>query len=91
MTRKELIEMLVEDTGFKKVDVEHFLDSLVDVAAAELLGGGKVPLPGIGKLQANQRDARAGRNPKTGQAIRIPARITVKFTAAQSFKDSLRG
>lgn len=91
MTRKELIEMLAEDTGFKKAEVELFLDSLVDVAAAELLGGGKVPLPGIGKLTASQRNERAGHNPKTGKPIRIPARMAVKFTAAQSFKDSLRG
>lgn len=91
MTRKELITKIAEDTGYTKADVEKTLDSLGGVAAAELLGNGEVPLPGLGKLKAEHREARMGRNPKTGMALKIAARTAVKFEAGKELKDALKG
>lgn len=90
MTKKDLIAKIAEDTGCTKADVEKTLDSFGGVAAAELLGEGEVPLPGLGKLKANRRAARKGRNPKTGAAINIPAKTTVKFSAGKELKDALK-
>lgn len=90
MTKKDLIAKIADDTGCTKADVEKILDSHGGVAAAELLGEGEVPLPGLGKLKANRRAARKGRNPKTGEAINIPAKTTVKFSAGKELKDALK-
>ncbi|SNR59446.1 DNA-binding protein HU-beta [Humidesulfovibrio mexicanus] len=92
MKKSELISWISKLEEMPQGDVERVLDRLGAVVVTELSGGpGEVSLPGIGKLKANQRNERAGYNPKTGKPIRIPARITVKLTLSQSFKNSLRG
>lgn len=91
MTKKELIAKIAEESGLKKADVEKALDSLGSVAVAELLGDGEVPLPGLGKLKAEARKARMGRNPKTGVPLQIAARTAVKFEAGKKLKDALKG
>lgn len=70
--------------------VEKTLDVLCGVAAAELLGGGEVPLPGIGKLKAKKAAARKGRNPRTGESVDIPARKKVRFVACKELKEALK-
>jgi DNA-binding protein HU-beta len=90
MTKKDLITKIAADTGSTKADVEKILDSLGGVAAAELLGNGEVPLPGLGKLKAHNSKARKGRNPKTGEAIDIPAKTTVKFSTGKELKEALK-
>lgn len=90
MTKKDLIVKIAEDTGIKKADVEKILDSLGGAAAAELIGNGEVPLSGLGKLKAHHSNARKGRNPKTGAAIDIPAKTTVKFSVGKELKDALK-
>jgi DNA-binding protein HU-beta len=91
MTKKDLINKIAEESGHKKADVEKILDSLASVAAAELLGGGEVPLTGLGKLKAKECKAREGRNPKTGQPVSIPAKTSVKFSVGKELKDALKG
>lgn len=91
MTKKDLIAKIADDTGCTKADVEKILDSFGGVAAAELLGEGDVPLSGLGKLKAHHSNARKGRNPKTGEAIDIPAKTTVKFAIGKELKDALKG
>lgn len=97
MTKKDLIEKTAEALSRKgdsmhitKAAVGHVLEALGDVAAAELLGGGEVPLPGLGKLKAEQRKARTGRNPKTGAVMEIPERWAVKFSAGKELKEAQR-
>lgn len=90
MTKKELIEWISKDTGFKKADVEKTLDSMGGVYAAELIAGGEVPLPGLGKLKAEDRKARMGRNPRTGVPLKIEACTVVKFAIGSELKDALR-
>lgn len=91
MTKKDLIAKISEECGVGKITVERVLDSLGSVAAAELLGDGEVPLPGLGKLKTKDRGARLGTNPKTGERITIPAGTVVKFVAGQELKDALKG
>ncbi len=92
MKKSELISWISVLEEMPKGDVERVLNRLGTVVVTELSGGpGEIPLPGIGKLKANQRNERAGYNPKTDKPIRIPARVTVKLTLAQSFKNALRG
>ncbi len=71
--------------------VEKTLDALCGVAAAELLGGGEVPLPGIGKLKTKKTSARTGRNPRTGESVNIPAGTRVRLVVGKELKEALRG
>lgn len=91
MNKTELVKKIAESTGGKASEVEHILDTLGDVAAAELLGGGEVSFPGLGKLVVVATAARPGRNPKTGAAIQIPAGHKVKFKAGKDLTDALKG
>lgn len=97
MTRKDLLEKIgealqanVETKHISKTAAGHVLEALGSVAAAELLGGGEVPLPGLGKLKAKKMPAKTGRNPKTGAALEIPERMGVKFSAAKELKEALK-
>jgi len=91
MTRKDLIKMVAEGAKQKLADVERILNALGDVAAAELLGGGEVPLPGVGKLATVARKAATRRNPRTGAPVDVPAKHVVKFTTGKALKDALKG
>jgi len=71
-------------------DVEKTLDALGTVIAAELLGGGEIPLPGAGKHKVKKRAARKGRNPQTGETINIPAGKKIVFIPFKELKDALR-
>ena len=96
MTKRELIEKAMEtarnspERAMTLADMGAALDSLCEVAAAELLGGGEVPLPGIGKLKLKNTAARKGRNPKTGETMNIPAGKKVGFTACKELKEALK-
>lgn len=94
MTKQELIDTIHNDlqasgTPISKTQVNAVLERLATTAATQLLNGRDVPLPGLGKLKATQRTARTGRNPSTGAPIDIPAKTTVKLTAAKALLDSL--
>ncbi len=70
--------------------VEKVLDVFCDVAAAELLGGGEVPLPGLGKVKSKKLGGRMGRNPRTGEPVEIPAHRKVAFSACKELKEALK-
>ncbi|MDR1945679.1 MAG: HU family DNA-binding protein [Desulfovibrio sp.] len=93
MTKAELITIMVEkdgkDGGVSKAHMGSILDVLGDVIAGELLRGGDITLPGLGKLCTVERAARTGRNPKTGASIQVPAKKTVKFKAGKELKEKL--
>jgi DNA-binding protein HU-beta len=96
VTKKELAEKTAQDLAsmgkqhITKTQVEAVMDALGKVAAAELLEGGEVPLPGLGKLKAKHLAAKKGRNPKTGEDLDIPARTGVKFVPGKELKDLLK-
>lgn len=89
MTKAELIKAWQEATQLNGVDAKEYLERLGDIMAAELLGGGEVPLPAIGKLTVKQTAARKGRNPRSGEAIDIPARKKVLLKIGKELKESL--
>ena len=82
MNKVELIDALAEKAGMTKVDARKAIDALLDVAKAELKKGGKIALVGFGTMAVTKREARQGRNPRTGKAIKIAAKNIVKFKAA---------
>ena len=96
MTKIELIEKALEtarnahDRVMRPSDMDIALKSLCEVATAELLGGGEVPLPGLGKLKVRETSAREGRNPRTGESISIPAGEKVAFAACKELKEALK-
>lgn len=94
MTKAELINQLYKEHAGElpaKYIVENTYNALCSVMAAELLGGGEVPLSGIGKLKAKKTEARKGRNPRTGVEITIPAGMRVAFVPCKEMKEALKG
>lgn len=90
MTKAELAKLYAEATGMPVSQAKEDLDKLGDIMAAELLGGGEAPLPGIGKLHVKATPARKGRNPHTGESIEIPAGKRLAVSAGKEFKDALK-
>lgn len=98
MTKKEMVDAILESMPEQtkrgtasRLQVESFLEAFANVAAAELLGGGEITLPGIGKIKTVARKARTGRNPRTGQTIEIPAGRRLAVSAFRDFRDALKG
>ncbi|MDX1389365.1 MAG: HU family DNA-binding protein [Acidobacteriota bacterium] len=87
MTRTELIQALADESEMEKKQAKIFLESLTTLVEKNLKKGGDVPLKGLGKFKVQKRKARMGRNPATGEPIKIPAKTVVKFTVAKSLKD----
>ena len=87
MNRTELISAMSEKSELTKVDTEKALKAFIDTVTEELKNGGKVQLVGFGTFEVTERAERNGRNPKTGEAITIPASKSPKFKAGRSLKD----
>jgi DNA-binding protein HU-beta len=89
MTKTQLVDALMKETALNKKDTKSFLLGLSVVVEKTLKKGGDIPLSGLGKFKVQSRKARMGRNPQTGEAIKIPARKVVKFTVAKNLKDQV--
>ena len=87
MNKTELISAMSEKSELTKVDTEKTLKAFIDTVTEELKNGGKVQLIGFGSFEVAERAERQGRNPKTGEAITIPASKSPKFKAGRSLKD----
>lgn len=85
LPKYKVLEELATATGLKKKEVGAVLDALTELAYAQVNAGFVVP--GIGKLAVVQRKARMGRNPATGEPIKIPAKKVLKFRIAKQAKD----
>ena len=90
MTKAELIDKIASGAGLSKTDASKALDSALNAIKASLKKGQKVTLVGFGTFSVSKRKARKGRNPKTGQAINIPAGKVPKFTSGKAFKDAIK-
>lgn len=98
MTKKELVNGIMEELpepekgkALHRLEVECVLDAFGKVTAAELLGGGEITIPGVGKLKVKDTSARTGRDPRTGEKIIIAASRKVFFAPFRDFKDALKG
>ena len=89
LTKSQLVGVMSDKTGMTKVDVNKFLDTLHKTAVTETKKAGQFTLPGFGKLVKAHRKARMGRNPQTGEAIKISAKTVVKFRVAKACKDAI--
>jgi DNA-binding protein HU-beta len=89
MTQTAIVRELAETAGVNNKVSKHFLDSLAELAVRETKKNGVFVLPGIGRLVRAERKARIGRNPSTGESIKIPAKKVVKFRLAKSVKDAI--
>lgn len=89
MTKSQIVSHLAQKTGVTKATANSFLEELAKLAAREAKNG--FTIPGIGKVVLVQRKARMGRNPRTGEPIKIPAKRVVRFRIAKAFKDSVLG
>ena len=90
MTKTELINTLAEQAQAEKKQAKIFLEALTAVVEKTIKKGGEVPMSGLGKFRVAKRKARMGRNPATGEAIKIPAKTVVKFTVAKNLKDLVK-
>ena len=82
---------LAEKTGMTKKDATGALDEFVNLVVRHLKKGNKVRITGLGILQVRARPARMGRNPATGEVIKIAAKKVVKFRVAKAAKDAILG
>lgn len=89
MTKTELIEKIANDTGVTKKVAGEMLDSYHATIAAELAADNDVTIVGFGTWSAKHREARAGRNPATGEPMQLKASRTPAFKAGKGFKDAV--
>ena len=87
MTKNELIAVTAEKAGMTKKDAERAVNAALEAISAELAAGNRVQLAGFGIFETKTRQARTGRNPKTKEAIEIPASTSVAFKASKTLKD----
>jgi DNA-binding protein HU-beta len=89
MTQTQLVAKLADACAVNKKVAKTLLETYAATAVAETKKNGQFTLPGIGKLVRSERKARMGRNPATGESIKIPAKKVVKFRVAKAVKDSI--
>jgi DNA-binding protein HU-beta len=89
MTQTQLVKSLAESNGVSNKQMKEILEKLAATAIGEVKKNGVFVLPGIGRLVRQDRKARTGRNPATGETIKIPAKKVVKFRVAKAAKDAI--
>ena len=89
MNKTELIAAVAEKAEISKKDAEKALKAFTDTVAQELKKGEKVQMVGFGTCEVSQREAREGRNPRTGETMKIAATRMPKFKAGKALKDMM--
>ena len=89
MNKTELIEAMAKQAGLSKKDADAALKAFTDTVSDELKKGEKVQLVGFGTFETSKRPARKGRNPKTGEEMKIKACKAPKFKAGKALKDAV--
>ena len=89
MNKNDLVAAVVTGTGLSKTDASKAVDEVFDQITKALKGGDDVRLVGFGTFNVTKRAASQGRNPRTGEAISIPASNRPKFTAGKGLKDAV--
>jgi DNA-binding protein HU-beta len=89
MTQTQLVKALAAHGQVSNKVAKEILEGLATTAISEVKKNGVFVLPGIGRLVRQDRKARMGRNPATGEAIKIPAKKVVKFRVAKAAKDAI--
>lgn len=89
MNKKELTEAAASQNRITRAEAEKVLKSLTEIVTKALANGEKVVLPGLGTFEISERPERDGRNPRTGEMIKIAAAKTVKFKPGKALKESI--
>ena len=89
MNKTQLVEVVALKSGLKKKEAETAVNAMTEAIAEALKAGDKVQLIGFGTFEVKERAARDGRNPKTGETIKIAASKHPSFAAGKALKDSL--
>jgi DNA-binding protein HU-beta len=89
LTKAQLIRFMSEQLALSPKQITGVLDLLLETATTQTKKLGEFTIPGLGKLVKAQRAARLGRNPATGETIKIKAKTTVKFRVARATKDAV--
>ena len=89
MNKAEIIGSISEKSGLSKAEAGRALDAFVETVTEGLANGERIALVGFGSWTAEQRDARTGRNPRTGESIQIAAKRVVKFKAGASLSQAV--
>lgn len=91
LTKGQIVGQLAEKLDIPKKTAATFLEELVNLAVKETKTKGTFQIPGIGKLRKAHRKARMGRNPQTGEALKIPAKTVVRFRVSKTCKEAVVG
>ena len=90
MNKAELIDAMASDAGLTKADAKKALDAFIKTTTGALMSGDRVALVGFGSFSVSTRAARTGRNPQTGQELKIAAKKVVKFKAGAELGNSVK-
>ena len=89
MTKADIVEQIYERVGFSKKESAELVEQIFDIIKDTLAGGEKVKISGFGNFVVREKNARKGRNPQTGEEIRLAARRVLTFKPSNVLKDEL--
>lgn len=89
MNKNELVEQIAKNAGLTKADAQRALDAVIDSITGSLKRGKEVRLVGFGTFLTQKRKATTGRNPRTGDSIKIPASTQAKFRPGKALKEAV--
>ncbi len=90
MNKADIIDKVHETVGGTRADAERAVETMIDSITNSLKQGKEVSIAGLGIFSSKTRNARTGRNPRTGESISIPAMRVPKFRAAKALKDAVK-
>lgn len=89
MNKEELVQQVAKKANLTNKDAKAAIDNALEVITKTVSKGKKVTLVGFGTFEARKRAARSGRNPQTGEVLKIPAKKVPAFSAGKKFKDAV--
>ena len=90
MNKQELIESIADKSHTTRSDSKKMLEAFIETVTETLARGDSVQLVGFGSFKTSERKARSGRNPRTGEAVEIPAKRVPSFTAGNTLKEAIQ-
>ncbi|CCH50383.1 HU family DNA-binding protein [Pseudodesulfovibrio piezophilus] len=90
MTKAELVAKIADKNGSSKAQAEASMNAILDTIKDELAAGSKITLTGFGTFSVSERKARTGRNPRTGDEIKIPACKVAQFKPGKVLKEAVK-
>ena len=90
-TKNDIIDAVASEIEVSKKDAKRVVDTVFEEIESELADGGQVSIAGFGKFEVRDRAARTGRNPQTGEELKIPASKAPAFRPGKALRDSVKG